>query len=460
MLLVLPFENPGGDPEEEYFCDGMTEELIAQLGRLDPQRLGVIARASAMRYKNTNRGIDQIGRELGVTYIFKGSMRRTAGAMGISAELIQVAGQTHRWAASYERDGLQGLLTQNELASRITRSLALELLPGQPSATARTSAANPQAHDAFLKGRYALNKGTAEGFRKAIEHFEQATSNDPGYAVAYAGLATAYNLADYFRVLPARHAFPKAKAAALKALELNEGLAEAHNALAFATLAFDWDWPAAERSFLRAFEINPHFATARHWYGFCLGILGRLDGSLQEIRRAQELDPLSLIISTHVGLMLYRARRYDEAIEQLCQTLEMEPQFAAAHYFLGWAYQKKECYEETISHLQKAIVHFERSPEKLAALGHAYAVFDQKEKAQEVLAELHQLSERRFVSAYDFALLYTGLGDNGQAFDWLERAYHERSFSLLMSLKAEPRLDVLQSDPRFQNLAHRVGLPT
>jgi len=459
ILAVLPFENLSADPKQEYFSDGMTEEVIAQLGRLNPQRLGVIARASAMRYRNTDKSIDQIGQELGADYILKGSVRRAGNLVRVAAELIKVADQTHLWAKSYERDWADVVAIQGEVGSRITHSLAIELLPAQQTTMARASTANPKAHEVFLKGRYSLNKGTAEGLKRAIEHFEQATSTDPGYAVAHAGLATAYDLADYFRVLPARQAFPRAKAAAIKALELNEMLAEAHNALAFATLFFDWDWAAAERIFMEAFEINPHFATARHWYGFCLGMLGRVAEALREIRRAQELDPFSLIIRTHLGLMLYRARRYDEAMEQFCQTLEMESRFAAAHYFLGWAYEQKAMYEETISHLETAMVLSERSPDTLAALGHAYGVFDKKAKAQKLLKELRELSGRRFVSAYDFAILYAGLGEKDQAFEWLERAYEERSFSLVMSLKAEPRLDNLQSDPRFQDLVRRVDLP-
>jgi TolB-like protein/DNA-binding winged helix-turn-helix (wHTH) protein/Flp pilus assembly protein TadD len=459
ILAVLPFENSSANPKQEYFSDGMTEEVIAQLGRLNPQRLGVIARASAMHYRDTDKGIDQIGRELGADYILKGRVRRVGDRVRVAAELIKVTDQTHLWAETYERDWADVLAIQGEVARRITHSLAVELLPAQQATMARTSTANPEAHEAFLKGRYSLNKGTAEGFKKAIEHFEQATSKDPGYAVAHAGLATAYDLADFFRIVPARQAFPKAKAAAIKALELNEMLAEAHNALAFATLSFDWDWAAAERIFMRAFEINPHFATARHWYGFCLGMLGRVEDALREIRRALELDPFSLIIRTHVGLMLYRARRYDEAVEQFRQTLEMEPRFAAAHYFLGWACEQKMMYKETIRHLQTALVLSQRSPDRLAALGHAYAVFGKKAKAQKVLEELRLLSKRRFVSAYDFAILYAGLGEKDQAFGWLEKAYEERSFSLVMSLKAEPRLDNLQSDPRFQDLVRRVGLP-
>ena len=459
MLMVLPFENLSGDADQDFIGDGITEEVIAQLGRLDPQRLGVIARASAMRYKNTDKGIDQIGRELGVAYVLKGSVHRMGGAMRLAAELVQVAGQTHLWSEVYEREWSEGRAIQNELTHHITRCLSLELLPAQFAVVAKASTQSPGAHEAFLKGRYALNKGTAEGFRKAIDCFQQATARDPEYAVAYAGLATAYNLADFFRVLPAKQAFPKAKAAAIKALELNDGLVEAHNALAFATLAYDWDWPGAERIFRRAFEINPHFATARHWYGFCLGMLGRVEGALEEMRRAQELDPLSLIIRTHLGLMLYRGGRYDEAIEQFRHILDMEPQFAAAHYFLGWTYQQKVMHRETLRHLQQALVLFDRSPEKLGALGHAYGVFAQEEEAREVLEELHQLSRHRFVSAYDFGILHAGLGETEKALDWLEKAYDERSFSLLMSLNAEPRLDVLRSDPGFRDLVRRVGLP-
>jgi TolB-like protein/Flp pilus assembly protein TadD len=458
MLAVLPFENVSADPGQEYFSDGMTEEIIAQLGRLNLQRLGVIARASVMRYKYTDKGIDQIGRELGVGYILKGSVRRAEELVRVAVELIQATDQTHLWAESYERDWADVDAIYREVADCITRSLGVAFLPAEQVARSAASTTNPGAHTAFLKGRYFWNKGTGDGLEKAIEYFEQATAADPGYAVAYAGLAAAYNLADYFRVFPARQAFPKAKAAALKALELDAQLAEAHNCLAFARLSFDWDWAAAEQTYTRGFEISPDFATARHWYGFSLAMLGRVDEALAEVRRAQELDPLSLIINTHLGLMLYWARRYDEAVEQLWQVLEMEPDFAAAHGYLGWVYEQKAMYEESISHLHKAIILSGGSPEKIAALGHAYAAFDRRGKAEDVLEQLRALSGRRFVSAYDFAIIYAGLGQKDRAFEWLEQAYEERSFSLVMSLKAEPGLDQLRSDPQFQDLLSRIGL--
>ncbi len=260
--------------------------------------------------------------------------------------------------------------------------------------------------------------------------------------------------------VPGSRRFPRAKAAAIKALELNDLLPEAHNALAFAKHSFDWDWAGAEQTYQRAIELNPNFATARHWHGFYLGMLGRMEEALAEMRRAQVLNPLSLIIRTHLGLVLYRGRRYDEAIEQLRQTLEMEPEFAAAHYFLGRAYEQKGMYKETITHLQKALAVSPDSPDRVGAIGHAYALYKRRGYAQKALKELHKLSERRFVSAYDFAIIYVGLDEAGQAFEWLERAYEERSFTMLMSLKTDPRLDVLRLDPRFQDLVRRVGLPT
>ena len=436
----------------------MTEEMIARLGRLHSQRLGVIARASAIRYKNTDKDIDQIGRELGADYVLKGSLRRAGDGARIVVELIQVKDRTHLWADSFEGDRPSVMAIQSEVARRIARASQVKLLPEKRATIAGASTANSEAHGAFLKGRYGLNKGTAEGVESAIKHFEEATSRDSSYAVAYAGLAVALDLADYFRVFPGKQAFPRAKAAAIKALELNASLPEAHNALAFAKHSYDWDWAGAEQIYQRAIELNPAFATARHWHGFCLGMLGRTDEALAEMRRAQELNPLSLIIRTHLGLILYLGRRYDEAIAQLRQTLEMEPDFAAAHYFLGWAHEQKGMDEETITHLQKALAVSPGSPSGIAALGHAHALFKRRRHAQKALKELHKLAEWRFVSAYDFAIICVGLDEADQAFKWLEKACEERSSSMLMSLKADPKLDTLRSDPRFQDLVRRVGL--
>jgi TolB-like protein len=458
ILAILPFENLSGDAGQEYLADGMTEELIARLGRLHPQRLGVIARASTVRYKKSTKDVDQIGAELGAAYVLKGALGRSGRRLRASAELIQVKDRTHLWADRWECDATQLQEIQARLARGIAHSLQVSPPPARRSATTGTTTASPAAHSAFLRGRYALNKGTAEGVRNAIEHFVAATSADSGFAVAQAGLAVALNLADHFRVLPGSHAFPRAKAAALRALQINESLAEAHNALAFARHSFDWNWLEAERAYQRAIALNPNFSTARHWHGFYLGMLGRLEEALAEMRRAQQLNPLSMIIRTHLGLMLYRAGKYDEAVEQLRQTLDMEPDFAAAHYFLSWAYQQKGMYQETIAHLEKALAVSPASPDKIGALGHAHAYFKRKEPARYALEQLRRLAPRRFVSAYDFAIVYVGLGEKEQALDWLDKACEERSFSMLMSLKAEPRLDALRSHRRFHNLVRRVGL--
>jgi len=459
IVAVLPFENRTGDAGQEYVSDGMTEEIIARLGRLNSQRLGVIARASAIRYKNSDKDVDQIGRELGADYLLKGSVRGAGKRLQVSAELIQVKDRTHLWADRFEGDLDNVPVFHAAIVRHIARSLQIVAPPAKRLFATGTSTVTPEAQGAFLRGRYCLNKGTAEGIKNAIAYFEEATAHDSGYAVAHAGLAVALDLADHFRILPGSRAFPRAKAAAINALQLNDSLPEAHNALAFATHSYDWNWDGAEQEYQRAIALNPNFATARHWHGFYLGILGRLDEAMAELRRAQELNPLSIIIRTHRGLMLYRGGRYDEAIAQLAQTLDMEPYFAAAHYFLALCYQQKEKYEEAIERLESALKISPRSPDLVGALGHAHAAFKRKSEARKALKELYELEEQRFVSAFDFAMVYCGLGEADQAFEWLEKARGERSFSMLLSLKAEPRLDPLRADFRFQDLLRQVGLP-
>jgi TolB-like protein/tetratricopeptide (TPR) repeat protein len=459
IVAVLPFENQTGDAGQEYVSDGMTEEIIARLGRLNPQRLGVIARASAIRYKQTDKDVDLIGQELGADYLLKGSVRGEGKRLQVAAELIQVKDRTHLWADHFEGDLDNVPAFHAAIVRHIARSLQIEAPPAKRLFATGTSTVTPEAQGAFLRGRYCLNKGTAEGIKNAIAYFEEATTQDSGYAVAHAGLAVALNLADHFRILPGNRAFPRAKAAAMNALELNDSLPEAHNALAFATHSYDWDWDGAEREYQRAIALNPNFATARHWHGFYLGILGRVDEAMAELRRAQELNPLSMIIRTHLGLMLYRGGRYDEAIAQLAQTLDMEPYFAAAHYFLALCLQQKGKCEEAIERLERALKISPGSPDLVGALGHAHATFKKKSEARKALKELYELDEQRFVSAFDFAVIYAGLGETDQAFEWLEKARAERSFSMLLCLKAEPRLDPLRADIRFQDLLRKVGLP-
>src|SRR2546429_412815 len=316
MLAVLPFENLTGDPRQEYLSDGLTEEMITQLGRMHPERLGVIARTSAMQYKNTQKGMDQIGRELGVAYVLEGSLRRAGDHVRVSAQLIQVRDQTHLWAESYERDLRDILALQNDVAQAIARQIEIKLTPQQQARMARARSIDPRVYEFYSKGRYFWNKRSEEGYRRAIQYFQQAIARDSEYAPAYAGLADAYALLGSMPnvELPRSEAMPRARAAALKALELDDSLAEAHTSLAFVRMHFDWDWPGAEREFVRALQLNPGYATAHHWYAFWLIAQGRAEDALQEIRAAQRLDPLSLIINTGGGEILDYGRRPDEAI--------------------------------------------------------------------------------------------------------------------------------------------------
>src|SRR3989475_8860445 len=315
MLVVLPFENLPGEPQEEYLSDGLTEEMITQLGRLHPERLGVIARTSAMQYKNTDKRTDQIGSELGVAYVLEGSLRRAGDRVRISAQLIQVRDQTHLWAESYERDLRDILALQSDVAQAIARQIELKLTPQQQARLARGRPIDPRAYELYSKGRYFWNKRSEEGYRRAIQYFQQAIARDSEYAPAYAGLADAYALLGSMPnvELPRSEAMPRARTAAIKALALDVGLAEAHTSLAFVQLHFDMGVPAAERECTRALQLNPGYPTAHHWYAFWLLAHGRAEEALQEVRAAQRLDPLSLIINTDVGAMLYYGRRHDEA---------------------------------------------------------------------------------------------------------------------------------------------------
>ncbi len=458
MLAVLPFENLTGDTEQEYFSDGLTEEMITQLGRMHPERLAVIARTSAMQYKRTNKGTQQIGRELGVDYILEGSVRRAGDHVRISAQLIQVRDQTHLWAESYERDLRDILALQADVARAITQQIQLKLTPQAEARLGSAHPVNPEAYELYLKGRYLWNKRTEQGYKKAIEYFEQALEKEPQYAAAYSGLADCYFLLGAYSGLPFRSAMPKAKAAALKALELEPELAEAHTSLGFIQAFHDWKYEDAEREFKRAIEINPNYPTAHHWYGIFLFRMGRMDEAVAESQRALELDPLSLIINTDLALTYYFARQHDRAIEQSRKTLDMDPNFALALYTLGMAYGEKAMYRDAIEALQKAATLAGDNPVILGELGRIYAASGNKAEATRILRELQMTSRRHYVAPETIAVVYAELGEKGQAIHWLEKAYAERS-TFMVSLKTEPSLDSLRSDPRFQDLLRRVGLP-
>ena len=456
-LAVLPLENLSGDKEQDYFADGMTEELIATLGKIGALR--VISRTSVMQYKGARKPLPQIGRELNVDAVVEGSVMRSGDRMRITAQLIHAASDRHLWAESYEGDLRDVLALQSKVAQAIAREIRITLTPQERGHLAKARPVDPEAYELYLKGRYFWNKRTEEGLRKGIEYFRQAIGKEPSYALAYAGLADCYSEPAFLGVVTVSPsaAMSEARAAAMRALELDDTLPEAHTSLAMIKRDYDWAWADAEREFRRAIELNPSYANGHHFYSHYLIALGRSAESLTESKRALELDPVDPIINVHLGWHYLYARQYDLAIEQFRKTLDLDPNVAQAHEFLGQAYEQKSMYSQAVTELQKALLLYS-TPRTLAFLGHAYAIAGRRDDALKVREKLKDLSKQRYVSPYFLAVVYVGLSANGQAFEYLERAYEERSESLIY-LKVEPILEPLHSDPRFQDLVHRVGLP-
>jgi len=451
-LAVLPFENLSGDAEQEYLSDGLTEEMITQLARLNPDHMAVIARTSSMHFKASKKTVAQIGQELGVDYVLEGSIRREGERLRISAQLIQVKDQTHVWAEGYERSVKDILAVQDEVARAIAGRIGIELAGENRAALAGTASITPEAYEDYLKGRFFWNKLTVAGYKRAIEHFEAAIRKKPDFAEAYAGLADSYAGLGLWG-LPGREALAKAKAAAEKAVRLRESLADGHASKAFIAMSYEWDWETAEREFLRALELNPGYANAHHRYGYYLMLRGRWDEAGAELKRAQELDPLSMIINANIGFRLYLMRQYDAAIEHWNKNLEMDPDYPLLHGYKGMAYVMKKMYPEALAGFEKA----RGTPGDIAALGYTYGVMGRTQAARKQLAALRELGKQKFVPAFYVALLYTGMGDKDQAFAWLDRAYEERS-GYLMEIHVDPMFDPLRSDPRFHALARRLGL--
>lgn len=457
MLAVLPFHNLSGDPEQEYFSDGLTEEMISQLGRMQPEHLAVIARTSAMHYKNTDKRVDEIGRELGVDYILEGSVRRERDRVAITAQLIQVRDQSQVWGESYERELGQVLGLQKEVARAVAHEIRLKLTPQQQERLASARPVNPRAYEAYLRGRYHWSKRSDEGLRKAIQSFEQAIAEDPNYAPAYSGLADSYFSSGFWGLLPSKEAWPKATVAAQKAVELDDTLAEAHASLALAYLV-DGDSEGAEREYQRALHLNPGYAQGRMWYGDLLSGTGQPQAAVEQMRVALQSDPLSLMVNNATGWHLYLARQFDAAIQQFKKTLELDPNFALAHYDLGRAYEGKGMYAEALAAFEKARALSPDTPYILAGLGHCYAVSGKQREARRLLAQLHALSKHRYVKPLDIAFIHIGLDEKDQALQWLDKAYEERA-GWLGYLPVDPVYDPLRSDPRFQELLRRIQSP-
>jgi len=454
-LAVLPLHNLSHDSEQEYFSDGMTDELITELAKFGGLR--VTSHTSVERYKDTKRPLPDIARELGVDAVVEGTVTRSGNRVRITAQLIDGRSDRHLWAESYERDLRDVLALQNEVSGDIAKEIQIKVTNTEKSPLASARPVSPEAHEAYLKGRYFWNKRSEDGVRKGIDYFEQATRIDPNYAVAYAGLAESYIVLNGHRFLPPTQAFPKVHAAALKALELDESLAEAHTSLGAYQWEYEWDKSGAEKEFRRAIELNPSYATAHAWYAEELAALGRGDQALAEIKRAREVDPLSLPISVVAAWILYVERDNDQAIDQFQRTLEMDSNFAIAHLYLGRAYVQKGNMEQAIVEAQTATRLSGSHPFYMAWLGYAYARAGDRNEALRILHQLKVISGKKYVASHDVAAIYVGLGENSKAIAWLNRGYDEHSYTVLQ-LGVEPEFDSLRSDPRFKDLVQRVGL--
>ena len=454
-LAVLPLENLSSDASQDYFSDGMTDELITELGQFS--ELLVISRTSAMMYKGAHKPLPQIAQELHVDAVVEGTVLRSGSRVRITAQLILASIDKHLWAQSYEGEMSDILALQKKVARSIAEQIWIKLSSNERAELKQRKAVNAEAYEAYLKGRYFWNKRTGDDLRKAVDYFNQAIEKDPSYAQAYAGLADSYALmGDWeYGVLPPTEAFPKAKAAATKALTLDNTLGEAHTSLAFVLDLFDWDWGAAEREYRQAIELSPSYATAHQWYTWHLIVLGRNSEAITEIRRAESLDPLSLIISADLADVLLIARRYEESIEQSRKTMEMDPRFAVTHYQLGQAFVQKHMYKEGITELQKAIGFSGGNKTFRSNLAYAYATSGRRNEALEILNDLKTRPNNGFSNASEIALIYVGLDEKDQAMTWLEKAYGER---FNPSVLLRPCFDPLRSNPRFQDLLRRIGL--
>jgi eukaryotic-like serine/threonine-protein kinase len=453
-LAVLPLQNLSGDAGQEYFADGMTEELTTDLSKIGAVR--VISRTSAMRYKGANKSLREIARELNVDGVVEGSVQRSGNRVKITAQLILASTDTHLWADSYERELQDVLALQDDVAKSIANEIKVKLTPGELTRLTSSRAVNPEAYEAYLKGRYFWSKRTQEGEQKGLEYFQRAVSLDPGYAPAYSGVADSYIVLGAHGHLPVNDAFPKARTAAIKALELDEGLAEAHVSLATVKTFYDWDWPSSEREFKRALELNPNYATAHHWYSHYLVNVGRLDEAVAEIKRARELDPFGITVNIWLATTLYYSHRYDQAIEQSRKILELYPEWSEVHGSIGDCYAQKGMLAEAVAEWQKELTASGQN-QLATTLEQAYAVGGYTGYLRKQLDQLKASSQTKPVSPLEFAYTYASLGEKDHAMEWLEKAYEERDPWLYV--KAEPKLDSLRSDPRFKDLLRRLGLP-
>ena len=453
-IVVLPLGNLMNDPQQDYFVDGMHEALIAELSQI--RALKVISRTSAVRYRNTEKSVPEIALELGVDAIVEGSVLRAGNTVRVTAQLIEARSDRHLWADSYDRELSDILALHSDLARAIVDEIRVAVTPEEESQFTNTRSVNPEVYELYLKGRFLCGNGTPEGMASAIKYLQQAIARDPGYAPAHAELASCYTDNSYLEYLPPLQVYPKAKAAAIKAVEIDNQLAEAHTALAAVYYQMDWNFLEAEKALKRAIELNPNNLRTLIYYAWMLGEIGRFEEAMVPAQRAQELDPLSAMANIAVAEIYYLSRNYDEAIKEYSKNLDLSPNDPLIYYFLAWPYEQKGMFEKAIALLERAVTLSEGAPVYLSALGHTYALAGKRDEALKILKQLEGLSEPIPPSSFHLALIHIGLGNDDRAFQLLEGAFRERAFHFIY-LIAGPKFDRLRSDPRFDDLLQMMG---
>jgi serine/threonine protein kinase len=456
-IAILPFANVSNEPDTDYLSDGITESIINNLSQLP--KLRVMARSTVFRYKGREIDPREVGRDLSVRAVLTGRVLHRGEVLLISTELVDVADGSQLWGEQYSRQLADIFAVQEEISSVISDKLRLKLSGKEKKQLTKRHTENAEAYQLYLKGRYYWNKWTEEGFNKSIEYYERAIAIDPRFGLAYSGLSDAYGALWYFNYLPAQEALPKATATALKAIDIDERLAEAHLSLANAKFFYEWDWPAAEREYKRALELNPSYANAHHMHAFYLVTMERFDEAIEELKRAQELDPLSVIISGGMGVPFYYMRKYDRAIKEFSNSLELDPDFLLARESLAGCYEMTGRYDEAVDEYLKAIVLWGGTPEIIATLRQAYKQSGMRGYYQKRLEIALEQSKKTYFPPYFIAEFYANLDEKDKAFEWLERAFDERA-GFLIHIKSEPTFDNLRDDPRFADLLKRIGLPS
>jgi TolB-like protein/tetratricopeptide (TPR) repeat protein len=454
-LAVLPFENLSGNVEQEYFADGMTAELITELARISSIR--VISRTSIMRYKRLRKPLAEIARELDVDAVVEGEVLHSHNQVRVTAQLIDVATDRHIWAETYDRNLRDVMALQADVAQSIAKAIGTRVMPAEPGRLTPARRVGPEAYEDYLKGRFFVEKRTAEGFHRAVDYFQQSIREDPGFAQAYAGLAKTYDLLGLYELVPPNESFPKVREAADKALELDSTLSEAYTARALASSTYERDWNAAEQDFQHALRLNSNDALVHHWYAEHLIGIGQAERAITELERARELDPLSLPINGILGRVYRDARRYQESFDQCRKTLDLDPGFAMGHWCLGVSNVALKRYAEAVTEMKRAYA-LGATPVDAYGLGYAYAMAGNRSDARAVIEELKRSSGKSYVPAYYIASIYAALDEKNQAFAWLQRAYDERDPQITLLL-LDPFIDPLRSDPRFNALVRQVGFP-